>query len=94
MTVTRKGTPRSLRAAFFVSVHSVHESAKRAVHELNWENTRPLVSGLRIGETVMTDPVKDLWPVCPNCHALIHSKGQDEEYTMAEAREIVLQAHH
>lgn len=46
------------------------------------------------GETVMTDPVKDLWPVCPNCHALIHSKGQDEEYTIAEARKIVLQAHH
>lgn len=45
---------------------------------------------LVVGETVMTDPVQDLWPVCPNCHALIHSKGQDEEYTIEEARKIVL----
>ena len=42
---------------------------------------------LVVGETVMTDPVQDLWPVCPNCHALIHNKGQDEEYTIEEAAE-------
>ena len=44
-------------------------------------------SWIVVGETVMTDPVQDLWPVCPNCHALIHCKGQDEEYTIEESAE-------
>ena len=27
-------------------------------------------------EEVMIDPVKDLIPVCPNCHAMIHRKKE------------------
>jgi 5-methylcytosine-specific restriction protein A len=27
-----------------------------------------------IGETYKVDPIKDLRPVCPNCHAMIHKK--------------------
>lgn len=27
-----------------------------------------------IGETYQVDPIKDLIPVCPNCHAVIHSR--------------------
>lgn len=35
------------------------------------------------------DPEKDLVPVCPNCHAVIHSKGNSENdcYTPNEVRE-------
>lgn len=36
----------------------------------------------------VVDPAKDLVPVCPNCHALIHSKP-DGYFTVEEAREIV-----
>lgn len=27
-----------------------------------------------IGETYSVDPIKDLRPVCPNCHVIIHQK--------------------
>lgn len=48
-----------------------------------------------IGETgrTETDPVRDLVPICPNCHALIHSKPRDMGsagcYTLEEAAAIV-----
>ena len=29
----------------------------------------------QIGESYVVDPIKDLIPVCPNCHAAIHSKS-------------------
>lgn len=32
------------------------------------------------------DPMKDLVPVCPTCHAVIHSKGPRECYTPNEVR--------
>lgn len=44
---------------------------------------RPLSDGIERE----TDPAKDLVPVCPNCHALIHSK--DPCYTVEEARALV-----
>ena len=49
---------------------------------------KPL-SELEPGETSTVDPITDLEPVCPNCHALIHSKGPREWYTIEEARELV-----
>lgn len=39
------------------------------------------------------DPSRDLVPVCPNCHALIHSK-EGGCYTIEEARRIVGRAKH
>jgi hypothetical protein len=33
------------------------------------------VSNLRDGEEYEVDPVKDLRPVCPNCHAMIHRRS-------------------
>jgi 5-methylcytosine-specific restriction protein A len=27
-----------------------------------------------VGESYMVDPISDLIPVCPNCHAVIHLK--------------------
>lgn len=44
---------------------------------------RPLSDGIERE----TDPAKDLVPVCPNCHALIHSK--DPCYTVDEARALI-----
>jgi len=29
-----------------------------------------------IGEEYTLDPVRDLRPVCPNCHAMIHRKSE------------------
>lgn len=37
------------------------------------------------------DPEKDLVPVCPNCHAVIHSKSKDDSfcYTINEVRKML-----
>lgn len=55
------------------------------VHHLN-----PLADG---DEQRTTDPIKDLVPVCPNCHAVIHSKkgghGRESVYTPNEVREML-----
>ena len=39
-----------------------------------------------IGEEYEVDPIKDLIPVCPNCHAMIHSKRP--AYTIAEIKKL------
>ena len=41
------------------------------------------------GELRATDALEDLEPVCPNCHALIHSKGPRECYSIEQARGLV-----
>lgn len=55
------------------------------VHHLN-----PLADG---DEQRTTDPIRDLVPVCPNCHAVIHSKkdghGRGSVYTPNEVREML-----
>jgi len=38
-----------------------------------------------IGETYVIDPVKDLVPVCPNCHTALHSK-KDGVYSIEELK--------
>ncbi|MDT8416146.1 MAG: HNH endonuclease, partial [Flavobacteriaceae bacterium] len=38
-----------------------------------------------IGKEYKIDPVKDLRPVCPNCHAMIHKRK--EPYTIDELKE-------
>lgn len=40
-----------------------------------------------IGEEYEVDPIKDLRPVCPNCHAMIHS--QEPPLTVKRLRQIV-----
>lgn len=42
----------------------------------------------QIGETYVVDPIQDLAPVCPNCHAALHSKPNGT-YTIAELREMM-----
>lgn len=72
----------------FDPVESWGASGVVQVHHL-----RPLSDRLGEGGTVRTDPERDLVPVCPNCHALIHSKPRDMGsagcYTLEEARAIV-----
>lgn len=38
-----------------------------------------------IGEKYVVDPIKDLIPVCPNCHTALHSK-KDGVYTVKELK--------
>ncbi|MDQ2907279.1 MAG: hypothetical protein M3Y81_27545 [Chloroflexota bacterium] len=40
-----------------------------------------------MGETYRVDPIKDLRPVCPNCHTIIHS--QYPPYSIDEVRAMV-----
>ena len=40
-----------------------------------------------IGEEYVVDPIRDLVPVCPNCHMALHSK-KDGVYTVEELRAI------
>ena len=40
-----------------------------------------------IGTEYVVDPIADLRPVCPNCHAVVHSR--DPQYTMAEVRSLI-----
>lgn len=41
----------------------------------------------RIGESYTVDPVTDLIPVCPNCHAMIHKKTPP--YTVGELKDLI-----
>lgn len=41
----------------------------------NAVNKSALLPISEIGEKYVVDPVRDLIPVCPNCHAAIHSKS-------------------
>jgi hypothetical protein len=40
-----------------------------------------------IGEDYVVDPVQDLCPVCPNCHAIIHRRSPP--YSIQEVREFI-----
>lgn len=40
-----------------------------------------------IGETYKVDPIRDLRPVCPNCHAIIHKRKPP--YTIDEVKEFL-----
>lgn len=40
-----------------------------------------------IGESYVIDPIKDLFPVCPNCHNMLHRI--DPPYSIEELKEII-----
>lgn len=42
-----------------------------------------------IGETYKVDYKKDLIPVCPNCHAMLHRKKDGQPFTWQELKNIV-----
>ena len=41
-----------------------------------------------IGDNYMVDPIKDLVPICPNCHSIIHKKNPP--VTIEEMRKIII----
>jgi len=41
-----------------------------------------------MGGNYVVNPVKDLVPVCPNCHSMIHKK--DPPYTIEEMKKILI----
>lgn len=43
-----------------------------------------------IGGNYRIDYEKDLVPVCPNCHAMLHRNGQDEILTVEELKIILM----
>ncbi len=42
-----------------------------------------------VGEKYELDPVEDLRPVCPNCHAMIHRRIP--AYTIEEMKELIVE---
>lgn len=42
----------------------------------------------KIDDTYIVDPEKDLVPVCPNCHMVLHSK-RDDAYTIEEVKQMI-----
>lgn len=42
-----------------------------------------------IGKNYIIDPAKDLIPVCPNCHMILHSKGNGETYSIEEVKAMI-----
>ena len=38
------------------------------------------------------NPITDLCPICPNCHAMIHRKEGDKPYTVKELKDIIRKA--
>jgi 5-methylcytosine-specific restriction protein A len=45
-----------------------------------------LVSLAKIGKAYQLDPIKDLRPVCPNCHAIIHAR--EPHYSIDEVKKM------
>lgn len=43
----------------------------------------------QIGKNYKINPKKDLIPICPNCHAMIHKKGNNDVFSVDELREII-----
>lgn len=41
-----------------------------------------------IGESYVVDPINDLTPVCPNCHAMLHKRSPP--FTIVELRTVVM----
>lgn len=42
-----------------------------------------------IGKEYKIDPKKDLIPVCPNCHMILHSKGSNQTYSIEEVKAMI-----
>ncbi|MFV0148463.1 HNH endonuclease [Empedobacter falsenii] len=43
----------------------------------------------QIGKEYKVDYKKDLAPVCPNCHAMLHRKIDGKEFSIQELKELI-----
>lgn len=53
----------------------------------NYIHVHHLTQIAKVGRTYDIDPIKDLRPVCPNCHAIIHRRK--EAYSIDEMKQFV-----
>ncbi|WP_206617491.1 HNH endonuclease [Geovibrio thiophilus] len=59
------------------------ELGKQFIHV---HHVKPLST---IGQDYIVDPISDLVPVCPNCHAMLHKK-KPEPYSIEELKKMIL----
>lgn len=75
-----------------------HYGAKCLVCEMEFEmrygelgkgfiHVHHVVALFSVDERYLVDPVKDLVPVCPNCHSMLHKKNP--AYTVSELRALI-----
>lgn len=57
----------------------------QAAGYIHVHHLRPLAA---VGAEYMLDPIQDLVPVCPNCHAVMHMR-REEPYTVEDVRGIL-----
>jgi 5-methylcytosine-specific restriction protein A len=61
----------------------------------NFIHVHHIVPLNQIGKNYVVDPAKDLIPVCPNCHAMLHHKKDDGTYpTVQELQALFAQKLH
>lgn len=51
-------------------------------------NVHHVIPVSKLGKDYLIDPVEDLIPVCPNCHAMLHKK--DPPFTSSELKKILI----
>ena len=78
--IAAKGTACTVCGMEFGKVYGPAFAGKIEVHHLV-----PISS---ISKEYVVDPVKDLVPICPNCHTAIHSKP-DGVYSVEELKELI-----
>jgi predicted HNH restriction endonuclease len=71
------------------SVCSLDFAKKYGALGIDFIHVHHLVELSTIGHSYKVDPVKDLRPVCPNCHAMLHRKTP--ALSIQELREILIQ---
>jgi 5-methylcytosine-specific restriction protein A len=55
----------------------------------NFIHVHHIVPISTIGQEYQIDPEKDLVPVCPNCHAMLHKGQNGNVLTVQELKELI-----
>lgn len=88
----RNGYARSIclrKHGYSCSVCGLNFEQKYGEIGRNFIHVHHIIPILTIGREYQIDPDKDLVPVCPNCHAMLH-KGQDgKTLTIRELRDLL-----
>jgi len=72
-------------SCFICGFNFMDKYGKVADGFIHVHHLRPLS---KIGENYTVDPVKDLRPVCPNCHAVLHKR--DPVYSIEDVKNFLL----